>query len=63
MNNAQRTEIYQIAVSDLADELLDRELAKGEAFSEALCNWAISQAEQQIVGRPIVSDWMKNRAL
>lgn len=39
---------FQEAVSDLADEILDAAIARGEAFSEGLCNWAVSQAEQQI---------------
>lgn len=41
-------EQYQKDVSDLADEILNKAIAKGEPFSEGLSNWAISQAEQQI---------------
>jgi len=48
MTDSRKTEAYQIEVSDLADKLLDKEIKNGAAFSEALCNWAISQAEQQV---------------
>ena len=41
-------EQYHQNISDLADELMDKAMARGEAFTEALCNWAISQAEQTI---------------
>jgi hypothetical protein len=48
MNEEAKREAYQITVSDLADEYLDEAIASGEVFSEALCNWAISKAEQEI---------------
>ena len=46
MQEDQRLD-YQQRVSDLAEQILDQALANGEAFSEGLCNWAISQAEQK----------------
>lgn len=46
--NEQAREQYQIDVSDLAVRILDEALAKGEAFTEGLCNWAIAEAERQI---------------
>lgn len=36
-------------ISDLADKFMDEASAKGEPFSEGLCNWAINKAER-IVG-------------
>ena len=34
-------------IQALADTYLDKALADGEPFSEALCNWAIDQAKQE----------------
>jgi len=48
MTKQQRIEQYQIDVSDLADKFLDRAVNNGARFSECLCNWAISKAEQTI---------------
>jgi len=39
--------------SDLADDYIDEALSKGESFSEALCNWAITRAEQVITERKL----------
>jgi hypothetical protein len=39
---------YQEQVAEMAEKILDKEIAKGEAFSEGLCNWATHQAEQRI---------------
>jgi hypothetical protein len=44
----QEIEAKQEAISDLADQLLDKEIAKGASFSEGLCNWAINTAEQTL---------------
>ncbi len=33
---------------DLADKLLADKLAEGHPFSEGLCNWAVSTAEQTL---------------
>ena len=41
-------ENYQVSLCDLADKHLDAALARGEAFSEGLCNWAVSMAEQEV---------------
>ena len=48
MNDFEAQEQYQIALFNRADELLDAELAKGEAFTEGLTNWAVSQAERDV---------------
>ncbi len=48
MTTQETREQYQRDVSDLADELLDAAIARGESFSEGLCNWAISQAEREV---------------
>ena len=48
MTKQQRIEQYQIDVSDLAEKFLDRAVNGGAQFSEGLCNWAISKAEQTI---------------
>ncbi len=45
---ARDEEVCQIAISNLAEKLLDEAIAQGEAFTEGLSNWAISQAEQQL---------------
>ena len=45
---ALETEEYQIKVCDLAEQILDNEIAKGKVFSEALSNWALNEAEKQI---------------
>jgi len=47
MTPAERQE-HQEKISDLADKYLDQAIAKGEAFSEGLCNWAVNKAEQEI---------------
>ena len=39
---------HQEAVSDLAEKLLDAEIAKGAAFTEGLSNWAMNEALRQI---------------
>jgi len=44
----EQIEQKQIAISDLADKYLDKALANGESFTEGLCNWAITKAEQEI---------------
>jgi hypothetical protein len=44
----QQREAKQTQISDLADKLLDAEIAKGASFSEGLCNWAINKAEQTL---------------
>ena len=36
------------SISDLADDYMDEALSNGESFSEALCNWAITKAQQEI---------------
>jgi hypothetical protein len=43
-------ESKQRAISNLADKHLDAAMAKGHSFSEALCNWAINKAEQELGG-------------
>ena len=40
----------QEQIADLAEQILDKEIAKGAPFSEGLCAWATHQAEQQIGG-------------
>jgi hypothetical protein len=53
MTDLQREEKRQDkmeAISNLADKFLDEAAAKGEPFSEGLCNWAINKAEQTIGG-------------
>ena len=41
------------SISDLADDYMDEALSNGESFSEALCNWAITRAEQVITERKL----------
>lgn len=48
MTESEKTQAYQEAVSDRAEQLLDAEIAKGASFSEGLSNWAISQAEREV---------------
>jgi hypothetical protein len=38
----------QEKIADLADKYLDEAIAKGESFSEGLCNWASHKAEQEL---------------
>ena len=38
----------QEKISDLAEKYLDEAISQGESFSEGLCNWAVSKAEQEI---------------
>ena len=47
MTESQREEKQQ-RICDLADDLLDGAIARGEAFSEGLCNWAVTKAEQTL---------------
>ena len=47
MDSAQ-IEDRQRKVSDLADKILGEAIRKGERFSEGLCSWAISKAEQDV---------------
>ena len=42
------SEEMQILLSNRADEIIKKELDKGEHFSEGLCNWAISKAEREL---------------
>ncbi len=35
-------------IQELADKYLDEALANGEPFSEALCNWAIDKAKEEL---------------
>jgi hypothetical protein len=44
----QQRETKQIAISDLADKYMDEAMRQGDAFSEALCNWAINKAEREL---------------
>ena len=44
--------IRQEALSDRAEDILDKAIADGETFSEGLCNWALRLAEQQIPQEP-----------
>ena len=39
---------YQKQVEAVADRLVEEALARGEAFSEALCSWAWNEAERRI---------------
>lgn len=50
MNDAQRAE-YLDNVTAKADEFLDDAVARGEAFTEGLCSWAIDRA-LEIVPQP-----------
>ena len=40
----------QEQIADLAEKYLDQAMARGESFSEGLCNWATHKAEQEIGG-------------
>ena len=44
----QQNAQWQEQVSDKADEILAAALAKGDSFSEGLCNWAIDRAEELV---------------
>lgn len=48
MNTHEQIEQKQIEISNLADKYLDKALANGESFTEALCNWAVNKAEQEL---------------
>ena len=37
-------------LSELADTYVDAEMAKGQPFSEGLCNWAMDKALREIGG-------------
>ena len=47
MNSAKYIE-KQEKIADLAEKYLDEAIAKGESFSEGLCNWASHKAEQEL---------------
>lgn len=38
----------QKKIADLAETILDKEIANGVPFSEGLCNWATHKAEQEL---------------
>ena len=48
MNHEQK----KTAVSDLADKYVFEALLNGESFTIALCNWALTKAEQEIGVKP-----------
>jgi len=51
MTESERTTertIKHEQISNLAESYLDEAMASGDAFSEALCNWAIDKAEQEL---------------
>ena len=48
MRTPEEREAHQIAISELADKYLDEELRQGEPFTEALCNYAVNKAEQEL---------------
>ena len=50
MNSERKSEARLCKICDLADSYVDAEIAKGEAFSEALCDWALNRAQQNIDG-------------
>lgn len=47
MTDSQREQKH-ISISDLAEKYLEEALAQGHPFTEGLCSWAISKAEQNI---------------
>lgn len=51
MSYEEKMEEYHRQVSDLADRCVQEGMADGKAFSEALCDEAISEAER-IIPKP-----------
>jgi len=47
MTSSEKLE-KMIAISDLADKILEKALADGEPLTEGLTDWAITQAEQKL---------------
>ena len=45
-------EDQQEKIDNTANKILDAELAKGRAFTESLCNWAVSKALEQVGSLP-----------
>jgi len=46
-DKSREIESRQRRVCDLAEQFLDAAIAKGEPFTEALSNWAMSKAERE----------------
>ena len=45
---SEQMEQKEMEITDLAEKFVTKEMDSGEPFSEGLCNWAISKAEQEI---------------